>query len=221
MVSYSYMMRILSSRGINQTITLGSTSILSETAGIVDTGTTLVLISSGNCTMSRFFVLMIHKYPTDAFSRYQRATGAVADRATGLLRLTRAQFAKLPSLNFHIGSTTFTLTANAQAWPVCVALPRLAYVDLLNAPQRALNTAIGGNTNSVYLVVNSLGTPTGEGFDFVNGMTFLERFYSVFGECMRYRYLSTIHASLNISQTPRTSRSALRPRRLRRRQQTR
>ncbi len=47
--------------------------------------------------------------------------------------------------------------------------------------QRALNTAIGGNTNSVYLIVNSLGTPSGEGLDFINGQTFLERFYSVFG----------------------------------------
>ena len=47
-------------------------------------------------------------------------------------------------------------------------------------PQRSLNSAIGGNANSVYLIVNSIGTPTGEGLDFINGMTFLERFYSVF-----------------------------------------
>ena len=39
---------------------------------------------------------------------------------------------------------------------------------------------IGGTANNVYLIVNSIGTPTGEGFDFVNGMAFLERFYSVF-----------------------------------------
>ena len=46
--------------------------------------------------------------------------------------------------------------------------------------QRALNTAIGGNANSVYLIVGSIGTPTGEGLDFIDGYTFLERFYSVF-----------------------------------------
>lgn len=86
--------------GINQSIRYGSsTTILSNTAGIVgesleltlhhpylmlflDTGTTLVLIAS------------------DAFRRYQTATGAVADRNTGLLRLTTAQFANLQSLFF-------------------------------------------------------------------------------------------------------------------------
>ncbi|KAG6837331.1 hypothetical protein H0H93_011426 [Arthromyces matolae] len=57
---------------------------------------------------------------------------------------------------------TLELTANAQLWP------------------RALNTAIGGNANRVYLIVGNLGTPSGEGFDFVNGFAFLERFYAVF-----------------------------------------
>ena len=32
----------------------------------------------------------------------------------------------------------------------------------------------------MYLIVGSIGTPTGEGLDFINGLTFLERFYSVF-----------------------------------------
>jgi hypothetical protein len=32
--------------GINESITYGSTTILAETAGIVDTGTTLILIAS-------------------------------------------------------------------------------------------------------------------------------------------------------------------------------
>ncbi|KAJ3573547.1 hypothetical protein NP233_g2369 [Leucocoprinus birnbaumii] len=108
--------------GINQSVRYGaSTTILSSTAGIVDT-----------------------------------------DNNTGLLRLTTAQFANLQSLFFTTNGVTYELTANAQIWP------------------RALNTAIGGNTNSVYLIVGDIGTPSGEGFDFVNGYAFLERFYSVF-----------------------------------------
>ena len=43
-----------------------------------------------------------------------------------------------------------------------------------------LNEAIGGDANSVFLIVGDLGTDSGEGFDFVDGMTFLERFYYVF-----------------------------------------
>ncbi|KAF7307218.1 Aspartic proteinase [Mycena indigotica] len=85
--------------GINQSITYGGTTILSSTAGIVDTGTTLIYIA------------------TNAFTAYQRATGAVADNNTGLLRLTSSQFAALKNLNFVIGGTTFALTPNAQIWP--------------------------------------------------------------------------------------------------------
>lgn len=58
-----------------------------------------------------------------------------------------------PLIDFN--KTTFALTPNGQAWP------------------RALNTLIGGNTEDVYLVVNDIGTPSGEGLDFINGQTFL------------------------------------------------
>ena len=43
-----------------------------------------------------------------------------------------------------------------------------------------LNTAIGGTEDGLYLIVSDLGTPSGEGLDFIDGMTFLERFYYVF-----------------------------------------
>ncbi|KAI9068654.1 aspartic peptidase A1 [Trametes sanguinea] len=133
--------------GIAQGIRYGSptgTAILSSTVGIVDTGTTLTLIAS------------------DAFNKYRRATGAVEDDTTGLLRLTQAQFKNLKSLFFHIGGIDYELTPNAQIWP------------------RALNTAIGGDANTVYLIVGDVGTPSGSGLDFIDGLTFLERFYAVF-----------------------------------------
>ncbi|KAH9046277.1 aspartic peptidase A1 [Lactarius hengduanensis] len=111
--------------GIKESIRYGaSTTILSTTAGITRS------------------------------NRYQTATGGVNDAATGLLRITSAQFNSLQSLFFTTGGRTFELTANAQIWP------------------RALNTFIG--------VVNDIGSPSGEGFDFINGYVFLERFYSVF-----------------------------------------
>ncbi|KAJ6483899.1 aspartic peptidase A1 [Mycena vulgaris] len=71
--------------GINQSITYGTTSILASTAGIVDTGTTLIYIA------------------TNGFTKYKAATGGVADAATGLLRITATQFAALKNLNFVIG----------------------------------------------------------------------------------------------------------------------
>ena len=43
-----------------------------------------------------------------------------------------------------------------------------------------LNTAIGGSASSVYLITADLGSNSGEGLDFINGYTFLERFYYVY-----------------------------------------
>jgi len=131
--------------GINQVIKYGTTTILSSTAGIVDTGTTLVLIA------------------TNAFNAYQKATGGVLDDNTGLLRITSTQFSNLQSLSFTpSGGKALVLTPNAQIWP------------------RALNADIGGVAGDIYLIVADIGTPSGEGLDFINGMTFLERFYAVF-----------------------------------------
>ncbi|KAI0708416.1 acid protease [Earliella scabrosa] len=132
--------------GIDQSITYGSagTPILASTAGITDTGSTLILLAS------------------DAFTAYKAATGAVLDPSTDFLKITSEQFKNLESLFFHIGAETYELTPNAQIWP------------------RALNTAIGGDDDSVYLIVADLGSNSGEGLDFVDGFTFLQRFYSVY-----------------------------------------
>jgi hypothetical protein len=62
----------------------------------------------------------------------------------------------------HFAQNTYALTPNGQIWP------------------RALNTYIGGSSSYIYLIVSSIGAPSGEGLDFINGYTFLERFYSVF-----------------------------------------
>lgn len=51
--------------GIDQSVSYGGSSILSSTAGIVDTGTTLVLLA------------------TDAFDAYEKATGGTLDSTTG------------------------------------------------------------------------------------------------------------------------------------------
>ncbi|KDQ62989.1 hypothetical protein JAAARDRAFT_168376 [Jaapia argillacea MUCL 33604] len=131
--------------GIDQSITYGSgTTILSETAGIVDTGTTLILIAS------------------DAFARYQQATGGKLDSNTGLLQITPAQYGNLRNLNFLVGGVSYELTPNAQIWP------------------RSLNSQIGGTASGIYLIVSDLGSNSGQGLDFINGQTFLERFYSVY-----------------------------------------
>ncbi|KAG1891615.1 acid protease [Suillus fuscotomentosus] len=130
--------------GIDQSISYGDTPILDETAGIVDTGTTLILIA------------------TDAFNKYQSATGATFNEEVGLLQISSDQYDQLSPLYFAIGGVTYELTPNAQIWP------------------RSLNTAVGGDANSIYLVIADNGSPSGSGLDFTNGYCFLQRFYSVY-----------------------------------------
>ncbi|KAL5512770.1 hypothetical protein ACEPAG_3036 [Sanghuangporus baumii] len=132
--------------GIDQSITYGNsgTPILNTTAGIVDTGTTLLYLA------------------TDAFQAYQRATRATLDQTTGLLRLSAREYSNLQSLFFQIGGTTFEMTPNAQIWP------------------RSLNSELGGDNDSIYLVAADNGQNSGQGLDFINGFVWLQRFYTVF-----------------------------------------
>ncbi|KAG1729287.1 acid protease [Suillus lakei] len=148
--------------GIDQSISYGSSTILSA-AGIVDTGTTLILIA------------------TDAFNKYQSATGATLDNNTGLLMITSDQYANLQTLNFNIGGTSYGLTPNGQIWP------------------RSLNTDIGGNSDSIYLVVNDIGSNSGTGLDFINGYSFLQRFYSVYDTTNRQVGFATTSSTNAVS----------------------
>ncbi|KAL4073369.1 aspartic peptidase domain-containing protein [Scleroderma yunnanense] len=98
----------------------------------------------------------------DAFNAYKEATGAYKDSTTGLLVITEAQYHALQSLFFHIGSVTYEFTPNAQIWP------------------RALNSVLKGDSNKIYLVVVEIPSTGGiDGIRFVNGFSWLQRFYSV------------------------------------------
>ena len=94
--------------GITQSITYGSshTTILSSTAGIVDTGASAVpnklsLISS-TCPQGTTLLLIA----SDALAKYQKATGATSDASTGLLAISSSGFSKLQSLYFKIGGVS-------------------------------------------------------------------------------------------------------------------
>ena len=103
---------------------------------------------------------------SDAYQRYVNATGATLNETMGpgsggWLYMTPAQYENLQPLSFNVGNSTFELTPNAQIWP------------------RELNSAIQGSDDLVYLVIHDIGDIYPR-VDFVCGMAFLERFYSVF-----------------------------------------
>ena len=64
----------------------------------------------------------------------------------------------------------------------------------------------------MYLIVGDIGSELGEGIDFIDGMTFLERFYTILGKCPRwclsclawvdYFYAQTPQIIVSDSQTP-------------------
>jgi len=100
---------------------------------------------------------------TASWTIYKNTTGAELDSLVGLLSLSPDKAQNLGSLWFDVNGTTFELTPNAQMWP------------------RSLNTFIGGEANSTYLVVSDLGSVSGAPeLNFVAGYTFLERFYTVY-----------------------------------------
>ena len=42
------------------------------------------------------------------------------------------------------------------------------------------NTYIGGVSGDICLIINDIGSESGSGLDFINGQTWLQRFYAVF-----------------------------------------
>lgn len=87
--------------GIDQSVTYGKAGkeILKSGSGIVDTGSTLVLLA------------------TEAFNVYTNTTGAKVDEGAGLLKIENQDYERLESLYFKVGGTTFELTKNAQTFP--------------------------------------------------------------------------------------------------------
>ena len=150
--------------GVDASFRYGGASVILDTiTGVLDTGTSLVYIATGKITLTPTKYLYRLISPTlDAYNRYVDATGAVVDQDTGLLSITSAQYANLQSLFFVASGNTYELTANAQIWP------------------RTLNNVIGGKSDSIYLVVQDIGQTAQSGMDFICGMTFLERFYTVY-----------------------------------------
>ncbi|KAL1736213.1 aspartic peptidase domain-containing protein [Schizophyllum commune] len=122
-------------------------------------GDTVILKKNAGITDTGTTLLYL---ASDAYKAYAKATGAKTDNSVGLLSITKDQFSKLKSLFFDIGDNTYEFTANAQIWP------------------RALNSVIGGKDDAIYLIVADIGTPSGQGLDFINGYAFLERFYTVY-----------------------------------------
>ncbi|KAI0649649.1 acid protease [Trametes meyenii] len=125
-------------------VPITSTSPSSEFVGIDQTVTygsvgTPILSSASGITDTGTTLLLL---ASDAFATYQTLTGGVLDNDTGLLRLTPDQFTNLQSLFFHIGDATFEFTPNAQIFP------------------RALNTAIGGQPDSIASVNWVVANPT-------------------------------------------------------------
>ncbi|KAI9239349.1 MAG: aspartic peptidase domain-containing protein [Podila humilis] len=136
-----------------------------------DSRSTVLSTTAGTIESATSLLLLA----TDGFEEFQQLTGAVLDQTTGLLSIEDAS--TLQSLYFIVNGVTYEITANALIWP------------------RSMNSAIGGTSGSTYLIVGDLGTPSGQGLDFMIGYTILQRFYTVF---------DTTNALIGIATTSHT-----------------
>ncbi|KAG0704564.1 acid protease [Suillus ampliporus] len=132
--------------GINVTdSTYGSHTVIPQsTAGIVDTGTILLLADD-------FFAAYLDAIP-----------GAYLDNNFGIPVIPSSSVADMQPLNFKIGGCVFSMDTAAQLFPL------------------DQNAAWGGETDVQYGVVSNLGANSGEGFDFIIGQKFMEKYYAVF-----------------------------------------
>lgn len=84
--------------GIDSTLGYGGTTY-GSTAGIVDTGTTLILIAS------------------DYFSQFQSATGGTVDSTTGLLEIPSSSYSSLTDFEITVAGTSFNLSPSQYIIP--------------------------------------------------------------------------------------------------------
>lgn len=96
--------------------------------------------------------------------------------------------------NYHFttGGTAFELSANAQIWP------------------RALNSQIGGEEGKIYLVVADLGSPSGQGLDFISA-SFILSHDSDFSLFRNTKTVSSFCKGFTAFTIRRTLRSGLLP----------
>ncbi|KAG2360600.1 aspartic peptidase A1 [Suillus spraguei] len=127
--------------------------------GSITYNSNMILSSSAGFFNSGISFILI---ATGMYPKYKSATGAALDGKTGLLTISSVKYRALKNLDFHIGAETYSLTPNAQIWP------------------RSLNSNINGASDVIYLIVNDIGTHSGKGTNFICGLAFLQRFYSVF-----------------------------------------
>ena len=76
---------------------------------------------------------------------------------------------------------TYEFTPNAQTWPRAVSDHSSFtswFIHLIG--QFQLNEDLGGVPGKIYLILGDTGDVSGNGLDFIDGMSFLERFYYVY-----------------------------------------
>ncbi|KAJ7915424.1 family A1 protease [Mycena leptocephala] len=128
--------------------------------GIFMEPTTSSDVANGEITWGKGSTSLTDFLAHDGFLRYRQPTGAAINPNTQLLTVP-IQYFSLTTLR-QIAGGSFPLSPNAQIWP------------------RALNTAIGGQAGKIYLVIADLGTTSGQGLDFMLGMIFRQRYYTIY-----------------------------------------
>lgn len=139
--------------------------------GTVITGSIAGIVDSGTTQIL---------FSDSLFSAYKKSIPGVRfDSKSGLLEIPKSSISKMRPLTFDIGGNYFTLDVGAQLVPADE------------------NSAWGGERSKRYGVIGLLpDAASGNGVDFILGIAFMERFYTVFdAENTRMGFAYTKHTS--------------------------
>src|SRR6266550_6686032 len=143
-------------RGIDVSFQYGDakTTIQPVTAGILDSGTTLLYVTS------------------DVYKTIQNMTGAVLDNDTGLLKVTKTQFADMKSLYIVTGGVSHL---DFRFCPF-TTLPSQITMELISDALSMPPSSVNASSDDVYLIFGDLGDMPSTGVGFILGYFVHPRF---------------------------------------------
>ena len=131
-------------------------------AGIVDTGVQSVFPLYACRDTYLFSCPTAILIPDDFFELYRKAIpGAVLDKATKLIEIPHSSIQHMQPLHFTFGDHKFTLNGNEQLVP------------------QGMNIVWGGDAEKHYGFVGPIGSTGRHGLDFILGVPFMVKYYTV------------------------------------------
>jgi saccharopepsin len=168
--------------GLDQSLVYDGKTIMKQSAGILDTGTTLIYLATGACMwpaqlqyeMTKSLHHRCIQEVSGGYRSYERPEEWDASHSQLSVQCPQATAIRHRKTDVRTPSQRANM-ASSQEGLHCSCFLSEASVFLV-----AYVMSQGAQDGYVYLVINDLERLSGSGLDFVNGFVWSERFYSVY-----------------------------------------